>query len=221
MTPVFLFFFLREGENIFSGFIKVIPKKWYKDDLEIIMKFANSSTEVYTRKININFFPFALFFSISFSILFISIGTLPLMTAIVYGVLFGSILAMLDLVPYIGPTVGVVIPLLFLLMATGINTTFAIFAAILIVLNFFGQELQKIFIEPVIMSKEVDVHPLAVFTGLLFFGALFGFVGLILATPIVATIRSVYNYLRGKYTEEELEEIIEEDITLPSREKEE
>ena len=221
MTPVFLFFFLREGENIFSGFVKVIPKKWFKDDLEIIMKFANSSTEKYIRGKLISILFLGLFFSAGFSIVFIVLGKLSIMTAIMYGVIFGSILAMLDLIPYIGPTVGVTLPLLFLLMVTGVSVTYAIFAGILILVNFAGQNLQKILIEPVIMSKEVDVHPLAVFTGLLFFGALFGFVGLILATPIVATIRSVYNYLRGKYTEEELEEIIEEDITMPSREKEE
>ena len=212
MTPVFLFFFLREGDNIFSGFVKVIPKRWYRDDLEIIMKFANSSTEKYIRGKLISILFLGLFFSIGFSIIFIVLGELPIMSAILYGVLFGFILAMLDLIPYIGPTIGVILPVLFLLMMSGFGTTFVIFATILVIVNFAGQNLQKILIEPVIMSKEVEVHPLAVFTGLLFFGALFGFVGLILATPIVATVRSVYNYLRGKYSKETIENIINEDL---------
>jgi len=217
--PVFLFFFLREGENIFLGFVKVIPKKWHKDDLEIIMKLANSSSEKYIRGKLISIFALFLFFGTGFAITLVVLGELPVMTAILYGVLFGAIIALLDLIPYIGPTIGILLPVFFVLVLTGFTERFIIFTAVLLIINLLGQNLQKIFIEPIIMSKEVDVHPLAVFAGLLFFGALFGFVGLILATPIVATIRSVYNYLIGKYSEEMIESIIEEDITLPIKEE--
>ena len=217
MMPVFLFFFLREGENIFSGFIKVIPKKFYRDDLETIMKFANSSTEKYIRGKLISIFFLFLFFSLGFTITLIVLGEIPVMTAILYGLLFGAIIALLDLIPYIGPAIGIILPIFFVFILAESTIQFLIFAGILIIIDIIGQNLQKILIEPIIMSKEVDVHPLAVFAGLLFFGALFGFVGLILATPIVATTRSVYNYLIGKYSEEEIEVIIDEDINNDSK----
>lgn len=217
MTPVFLFFFLREGENIFNGIVKVIPKKWYKDDINNIMKFANSSTEKYIRGKLISIFFLSLFFGITFAITFLVLAftlgwKITAIVAILYGLLFGGILALLDLVPYIGPGLGIILPIFFLLVVAGFGPKFFIFTGILIVIDIIGQNLQKVLIEPVIMSKEVDIHPLTVFVGMLFFGALFGVVGLILATPIVATIRSVYEYLMGKYSVEQIEMITNTDI---------
>ena len=215
MFPVFLFFFLTQGERIFSGIIKVIPKKFYKDDIEVMAKLANSSTEKYMRGKLISIFFLFLFFSFGFAIAFIVLGEMSIMSAILYGLLFGAIIAILDLIPYIGPLIGAVLPIFFIFVVATTTIQFFIFAGILIAIDALGQTLQKILIEPIIMSKEVDIHPLAVFVGLLFFGSLFGFAGFIIATPVVATIRSVYNYLMGKYSEEQIEAIINEDVIKP------
>ena len=212
MMPVFLFFFLKEGSVIMNGMINIVPKKWHRDDIDMMGKIANTSTERYIRGKLISIFFLFLFFSISFAITLIIFGQLPIMIAILYGVLFGGIIATLDLIPYIGPAIGILLPIFFILLSSVDMPQFLIFSAILIFIDLAGQNLQKIIIEPTIMSKEVNIHPLAVFTGLLFFGALFGFVGFVVATPIVATIRSIYNYLMDKYSDEFLEDLIDEDL---------
>jgi putative permease len=122
------------------------------------------------------------------------------------------IISILDLIPYIGPGIGILLPLLYILIAATTTTEFLVFGLIFIAIDILGQNLQKIIIEPMVMSKEIEIHPLTIFSGLLFFGALFGFVGLIIATPIVATFRSIYRYLMGKYSDEAIETIIEQDV---------
>jgi predicted PurR-regulated permease PerM len=89
----------------------------------------------------------------------------------------------------------------------------AIFAGSALVANFIGQDLQKIFIEPAIMSREVKVHPLLVLSGLFFFGGIFGFAGFILATPIVATLQnSIYYFRKARAEEEAAEAAQQQDI---------
>ncbi len=64
-----------------------------------------------------------------------------------------------------------------------------------IVINIVGQLLQGNLIQPWIMGKEVDMHPLLVLVSFIFFGALFGITGVILAIPITGIIRTTHRYL--------------------------
>ncbi|MHC4825904.1 MAG: AI-2E family transporter, partial [Planctomycetota bacterium] len=41
-------------------------------------------------------------------------------------------------------------------------------------------------LEPKIMGQSLDLHPVVVLLGLIFFGWLWGIIGMIIATPIVA-----------------------------------
>jgi putative permease len=212
MMPVFLFFFLREGDTIMKSIIRAIPKKFHRDDFDIMFQLAHTSTEKYMRGKIISIGFLTVFFSISFTVALLFFTPITIGSAILYGLLFGMIISILDLIPYIGPGIGILLPLLYILIAATTTTEFLVFGLIFIAIDILGQNLQKIIIEPMVMSKEIEIHPLTIFSGLLFFGALFGFVGLIIATPIVATFRSIYRYLMGKYSDEAIETIIEQDV---------
>lgn len=212
MMPVFLFFFLKEGDTIAKSIVSFIPKKFHREDFDVMFQLAHVSTEKYMRGKIISIGFLAGFFSVAFTIALLFFTPISILSAILYGLLFGSIIAILDLVPYIGPGIGIILPLLFILISSANFTQFLIFGLIFIAIDIIGQNLQKMLIEPMVMSKEIEIHPLAIFSGLLFFGALFGLVGLIVATPIVATLRSIYRYLNGKYNNEVIETIINKDL---------
>lgn len=220
LTPVFLFFFLKEGQKIFVFTTSYIPEKFFRQEFEDVARIANNSTGKYMRAKLISIFFLFLFFAVGFSTTFLFFGHLPIITLILYGVLFAMIIALLDLVPYIGPFLGIALPISFLLVLSESDSEFFIFSAILIAVDIVGQQLQKLIVEPVVMSKEVEVHPLAVLGGLLFFGSLFGFAGFILATPLIATINGVRNYFIQQDIEEDRvvldKEIKEEDIVQNS-----
>lgn len=56
------------------------------------------------------------------------------------------------------------------------------------------QLLQNWLISPLIIGKKMELHPLAVIIGMTFFSILFGFWGMILAVPIIASLREIYRY---------------------------
>ncbi|MBQ6508442.1 MAG: AI-2E family transporter [Flexilinea sp.] len=56
------------------------------------------------------------------------------------------------------------------------------------------QLLQNWLISPLIIGKKMDLHPLLVLAGMTVFSIIFGFWGMILAVPIMGTLREVYRY---------------------------
>ena len=56
------------------------------------------------------------------------------------------------------------------------------------------QLLQNWLISPLIIGKKMDLHPLIVLAGMTVFSIVFGFWGMILAVPIIGTIREIYSY---------------------------
>jgi predicted PurR-regulated permease PerM len=206
LTPVFLYFFLVDGPKIFSVGSSYIPKKLFREEIVAVAEIANQSTGRYMRGKMLSILALSVIFSVFFSLVFIIFNKMPLGTAILYGILFAIIISVLDLVPFIGPLIGIILPVGFVLILSESTTEFFIYAGVLLVLNMIAQEIQKGLIEPVIMSKEVELHPVGILMGMLFFGALFGFAGFILATPLVSTIHSTRLYFIKKYEEEDKQE---------------
>ena len=123
--PVFLFFFLREGDTIMKSIIRSIPKRFHRDDFDIMFQLAHTSTEKYMRGKIISIGFLTAFFSVSFTnSTFYFFTPITVGTAILYGLLFGMIIAVLDLIPYIGPGIGILLPLLYILIAATTTTEF-------------------------------------------------------------------------------------------------
>lgn len=193
MVPVFLFFWMYEKGRIFNSLLVVMPNKYKNHARELGVRVDLTVTKYFRGKM-ITIFFLALFFSIGFSIIFIVQGDVGVLLAILYGLFFGTLLAFLDLVPYLGPTLGTVLPMFFVAILCTNTKELILFPSLVLGVNFLGQWLQKILVEPIVMSKEVDLHPLLVFTSMLFFGALMGFAGFILATPICGIIKASFKY---------------------------
>ncbi len=99
--------------------------------------------------------------------------------------LFGIICGLFNVIPYLGPVLGG-IPLVFVALSLGIPS--AIMAIILILIT---QMIESQILQPKIMAKSTDLHPVTVICGLIIFGQIFGFVGMIIATPTLAVIAVV------------------------------
>lgn len=99
-------------------------------------------------------------------------------------------------IPNIGPVVSGVISGI-LAMAFGSsrfdipNWQFVVLTVIIVILI---QLLQNWLISPLIIGKSMELHPLLVLVGMTVFSIIFGFWGMILAVPVMASIREVYRY---------------------------
>ena len=95
--------------------------------------------------------------------------------------------AIADLIPMIGATLGAVICLLVSVLTVGI------WPRSVIVLLFFiaYQQLENYLIAPRVMRNAVDMSSVAVLLAALIGGAVLGLVGAIMAIPVAATVKVV------------------------------
>ncbi len=106
-----------------------------------------------------------------------------------YAWFFGTLAALLILIPYIGIAIGSIIPALFALA-----TMDSYWYALAVILWFqLVQFLEGNFITPNLVGGKVSLNPLVAIVSLLLGGMLFGLAGLILALPLVASIKILLN----------------------------
>ncbi len=96
--------------------------------------------------------------------------------------LFGIIAGLFNVIPYLGPILGG-IPLFIIALANSFTT-----AMLSLIVIFGAQFIESNFLQPKIMAKHTDLHPVTVMVGLIVFQQLFGFVGMFIATPTLAII---------------------------------
>ena len=68
------------------------------------------------------------------------------------------------------------------------------YALIMVGCSILIQCLQSWVVSPLIIRNKMDLHPIAAFCGMLLFSALFGFWGMVLAAPVMASFKEVKKY---------------------------
>lgn len=110
--------------------------------------------------------------------------------------LFWLILAFLfNYIPSVGSTLATIPPILLSMLQLQDWSLILIFALAMIFAQFFYGNI----LEPKLMGDKLDVNPVALLLGLIFWGLLWGLPGMFLAAPLMALIRllaSYYNFSR-------------------------
>lgn len=106
--------------------------------------------------------------------------------------LFGFICGITNIVPFIGPYIGAILPCV---VAFTKNITFGIITLVMI---FIIQTIEANIIQPIIMSKSINIHPILSIIGVLIFGYFFGIYGMIFAVPVIAIFKELYLFLEKK-----------------------
>ena len=174
------FYLSNDYHKMNKKLLNALPEK-YKDDAKDLVRRINNSLRDYVQGV---FFVMMLVF-ISQSIGF----TLAGMKA---PLIFASICAITDIIPYFGPWIGAIPAIV---VAFTISPLTAIFTIISIVIV---QTLENNFYQPLIMGHAMKLHPVTIMLGLLIFGHFFGIVGMIIATPVVATLKIIFYFLDEK-----------------------
>ena len=101
--------------------------------------------------------------------------------------MFGVMAFLLNFIPSIGSVIATLLPIPFAIIQ--FNSTWAIIGVV--ALPGLVQLLVGNVIEPLVMGERLDLHPVTVLLSLIFWGLLWGIVGMFLAVPITAVIRIV------------------------------
>lgn len=106
-----------------------------------------------------------------------------------YAIFFGIFASVLTIIPYIGILIGALLPALFTLVQTGSLVQ----ALIVIGIFAFVQFLEGNFITPNITGSKVSINPFAAVLALITGGEIWGAAGMILAIPIIAILKVLFD----------------------------
>jgi predicted PurR-regulated permease PerM len=109
-----------------------------------------------------------------------------------YAAAFGGWAGVTELIPYIGPWLGALPPVLYALVQHPLS-------ALWVALLFLGiQQLEGHVIVPNVMGRSLRLHPLLVIFGLLAGGEIYGFPGILVALPLLAAAKAVWEFFHER-----------------------
>ena len=107
--------------------------------------------------------------------------------------LFAIFCGVTNIIPYFGPYIGGIPTII---VGFSISPLCGIVCLVTILLV---QMVEGNVINPIIVGKATDMHPITIIIGLIIFGHFFGILGMVLATPIMGAVKILFNYFNNKY----------------------
>jgi len=175
IIPFISFFMVKDSREIKRQFIRLVPNKFFEFTLNLLHKM-DMQLGNYIRGQLLE----------SSIIALLSIGALWLL-GVDYFIIFGAFAGVANLVPYVGPIVGVIPPVIVSLYETGnlAAAGYIVFAFLII------QLIDNGVLKPVVVGKSVDLHPLVILLAVIIGGKFFGILGMILSIPFTGFLKII------------------------------
>jgi len=109
-----------------------------------------------------------------------------------YALLFGAFVAITELIPYLGPWLGAIPPFLYALVVHPVS---AIWVALLFLAI---HQVEGHVVVPNVMGNALRLHPLLVIFGLLAGGEIYGLPGALIALPLLAAARAMWEFFHER-----------------------
>ncbi len=178
------FFFMVYGEQLQRHAIALLPGRQKKKFTVDILHSIEREVSRYVLTISvINTLMGLLFAGILFAL------DVPLPEAL----LWGTLVAILNFAPYVGPLIGMGLMLLVGFVSYKDPWMSVLPAAIYLVLH----TLEGQIITPIILGKRMALSPLVLILALMLFGWLWGIIGLLLAVPLLVCVKLVLARVEG------------------------
>ena len=175
LIPFFVFFFLKDKKEMIGYATYFLPKN--SKLLSTLWRDLNVQLFGYVRGKALEMIIVGVVTSIVFELIGVN-----------YSILLGIMVGLSVLIPLFGAII-VTIPVVAIgLFQYGLDTTFFIFLGSYLVI----QTLDGNFLFPLLLGREVNLHPVLIILAILIFGGIWGFWGLLLAVPLATFIRAVF-----------------------------
>ena len=183
ITPIVAFYLLRDWDKVVAHIDALLPRKRAETIRQQLVIIDNTLAGFVRGQLNVCIL-LGIYYAIFLTILGLN-----------FGFVIGLATGFLVIFPYVGLLVG---------MAAGITVAFFQFgemSQVLMVLGVFisGQVIEGNFVTPKLVGDKVGLHPVWIIFAMLAGGALFGFVGVLLAVPMAAVIGVLIRFGLGEY----------------------
>lgn len=171
------FYLLFDFRKFQGHLLSIMPKKWHKNAKKLMSRI-NGKLRSYVGGVLLVMLLVFITQSIGFSL-----------AGLKAPLLFALFCAITDVIPYIGPWIGGAPAVI---VGFTIDPMVGVFCLVSVIVC---QLLENNFYQPLIMGKTMKLHPVTIMLGLLIFNYFFGMIGMIVATPLIATIKIIFEFI--------------------------
>ena len=173
IIPFIVFFFLKDGRTMKKLFVSYIPNRYFEMVLNVLHKIDQQLGGYLRGQI------------IEASVVGLLSVTALWILNIKYFIIIGMFAGLANLIPYVGPVAGAIPAILITLVQGGDNMMIIkIIVAFSIV-----QFIDNFVVQPLVLSKTVNLHPLIIVFVVIIGGQFFGLLGMLLAVPVAGIIK--------------------------------
>ena len=169
---VLAYYLLRERRLIGGHLLLVVPPAWRMPALSMLRGCRNAIMGYVSGMLKTS--------------AFVSLATYLglLLLGVPDALLLALFMGIFEILPYVGPVLGAV-PILLSSIPQGLQQTLLALGLVVLV-----QQVEGNFISPYFTASSTSIHPLAAIVSVFVMGSLMGVWGILLAVPLVVTVRS-------------------------------
>lgn len=180
LLPILLIYYLLDYEVINERLRSIIPAKHEKNAAELGSRL-NQTVGAYLR---------------GQLLLMLAIGSVATIVykliGLKYFFVFGLIVGVTNIIPYFGTIIAAVPPIVYAFISAPVGPG----PLLVLLVNVVIQFIEGNIFQPIIMGHQLEIHPIIIIISILFFGSLFGTLGVVFASPIAASIRVIWNFFK-------------------------
>ncbi len=177
---MFGFYMLIDFNNVGRHLLEILPEKWHEDAKDLTTKLNRSLRSFVQGTL---FIMFLVFIAQSIGLTLAGLKA-PL--------LFGIFCAITNVIPYLGPYIGGAPAVIVGFSMSPLTGVFSLISIVAV------QMIESYFLQPVVMGKAMQLHPVTIMIGLLIFQYFFGIIGMIVATPVIASLKIIITFIDSK-----------------------
>jgi predicted PurR-regulated permease PerM len=178
------FFFMVYGQSLQRNAIALLPGRQQKRLTVEILQSIEHEISRYMLTISVINVAFGLIFAAVLAYLQVPVDE---------ALLWGTMAALLNFAPYVGPLIGIMIMLVMGFVAFHDPLHSLLPAGIYLLLHTLEGQL----FTPIILGRRMALSPLVLILGLMVFGWMWGIVGLLLAVPLLVCVKLVLGKVEG------------------------
>ena len=183
LVPLFLFFLLQDASGFRLLVLKIVPNSIFERFYYLSHQFNKQLGD----------YIFAKFVEATIVGVIITSGLLIM--GIRFSLLLGALAAVTNIIPYLGPVLGIVPALILGLAEYGVGATFGAMMLLYLIAN--AIDIGIVF--PILVSKIVNLHPIIVVVSVILGSQTMGIVGMVVSIPLAAALKlilvEIYNDL--------------------------
>ncbi len=183
LVPLFIFTFLKDYEKIME---------WFKGLLPMSIKTRAVSMMIEIDEVLAGFLRGQIIVVTTLAVIYsVALSLMGVPAAITIGIIAG----LFNVVPYLGTITGLALSFVFLLLEGAPWAEYFMVSALFVGVS----TMDGLFFTPRVLGKKMGLSPVIVILGILAFGEVFGFVGVLMAVPVTAISKVIARHALDAY----------------------